>query len=130
MIPTATYEQIDPDFPWISRSVGGYGGMFLEPIVLSNKLVHLTFPVAAGAGWLGYIVDWEQYPNYYFHDLIDEDIFWYIEPGASAELNVAKNFRINLGATYRFTQDLELISTSSTAFDAWNYFLTLKFGRF
>ena len=130
IIPTAEYENIDPPNSLTSRSVGGYGGMFIEPIVLSNKVVHVTFPVAIGAGWLGYIVDWEHNNNYYSNDLIDDDVFWYVEPGAALELNVARNFRINLGASYRFTNDLDLVSTSSTAFDAWNYFLTLKFGSF
>ena len=103
--------------------------MFLEPIILSNKVVHITFPISGGGGWLGYIVDWEQ-TNYYENDLIDDDIFWYVEPGAAIELNVARNFRINMGASYRFTKDLDLLSTSSSAFDAWNYFVTLKFGSF
>ena len=130
LIPTAEYEGIDPDVSLRSRAVGGYGGMFLEPIILSNKVVHVTFPVAGGAGWLGYIVDWDQNQNHYPNDLIDDDVFWYIEPGAALELNVARNFRINMGASYRFTKDLKLISTSSSAFDAWNYFFTLKFGSF
>ena len=130
IIPTAEYENIDPSNPVISRSVGGDGGLFLEPIILSNKLVHVTFPVSGGAGWLGYIVDWEQNNHYYSNDLIDDDVFWYVEPGAAMELNVARNFRLNMGASYRFTKDLELINTSHSAFDAWNYFLTLKFGSF
>ena len=130
VIPTAEYEGIDPDVSLSSRVVGGYGGLFLEPIILSNKIVHVTFPVAGGAGWLGYIVDWEQNQYHYSNDLIDDDVFWYIEPGAALELNVARNFRINMGASYRFTKDLELVSTSASAFDAWNYFLTLKFGSF
>lgn len=130
IIPTAEFEAIDPDVPLRVRFVGGYGGMFLEPIIYSNKVVHVTFPIAGGAGWLGYVVDWEQNNNYYPNDLIDEDTFWYVEPGASLELNVARNFRINLGASYRFTRDVALINTSSSAFDAWNYFLTLKFGGF
>jgi len=129
IIPTAEYTNIDPDLAVDSRVVGGYGGMFLEPIILSNKVVHVTFPIAAGGGWLGYLVDWENNYNY-ANDLIDEDVFWYVEPGAAVEMNVARNFRMNLGASYRFTQDLELMSTPSTGFDGWNYFLTLKFGRF
>jgi len=130
IIPTVEYENIDPDISLRSRSVGGYGGMFLEPIIFSNKVVHVTFPVAGGAGWLGYIVDWEQNYNFYPNDLLDDDVFWYLEPGAALELNVARNFRINMGASYRFTKDLRLMSTPTSAFDAWNYFLTLKFGRF
>lgn len=130
LIPTAEYNNIDPNNLLSSRAVGGYGGMFIEPILFSNKVVHVTFPVVGGGGWLGYIVDWEQNYNNYSNDLIDDDVFWYVEPGAALELNVARNFRINLGASYRFTKDLELVNTSSSAFDAWNYFLTLKFGSF
>jgi cbb3-type cytochrome oxidase subunit 3 len=130
IIPTAEYEGIDPNNSLNSRSVGGYGGLLLEPIVLSNRVVHVTFPISAGTGWIGYIVDWEQNTNLYVDDLIDEDVFWYVQPGAALELNVARNFRINMGASYRFTRDLELLSTSTSAFDAWNYFISLKFGRF
>ncbi len=127
IIPTAEYENIAPSLQLSSRAVGGYGGMFLEPIFFSNKVVHITFPISGGAGWIGYMTDWE---NSYESELIDDDVFWYLEPGASIELNVARNFRLDLGASYRFTQDLQLLSTPSTAFDGWNYFLTLKFGHF
>ena len=130
IIPTAEYDNIDPNSLLTSIAVGGYGGMFIEPILYSNKVVHVTFPIAGGGGWLGYIVDWEQNQNIYSNDLIDDDVFWYVEPGAALELNVARNFRINMGATYRFSKDLELINTPSTGFDGWNYFLTLKFGSF
>jgi hypothetical protein len=127
LLPIAEYSSIDSATS--TRAVGGYGGMFIEPIVYSNKIVHVTFPISAGAGWVGYVVDWEDY-NYYETDLVDDDVFWYIKPGASVELNVARNFRINLGASYRFTQDLQLLNTPSDGFTGWNYFLTLKFGSF
>jgi hypothetical protein len=127
LLPIAEYASIDSATS--TRAVGGYGGMFIEPIVLSNKIVHVTFPIAAGAGWVGYVVDWEDY-DYYGGDLVDDDVFWFIKPGASVELNVARNFRINLGASYRFTQDLQLLNTPSGGFTGWNYFLTLKFGSF
>ena len=130
VIPTAEYENIDPDRPVSSRAVGGYGGMFIEPIVFSNTIVHLTFPVGGGAGLMGYVVDWENNNVSSGDDLIDGDVFWYVEPGASIELNVARSFRMNFGASYRFTQDLKLMNTSDDAFNAWNYFITLKFGRF
>ena len=128
VIPTAEYGGIDPIFN--TRAVGGYGGLFLEPIVLSNKIIHITFPVSGGAGWMGYLYDWEDIGYNYDGEVVDGDVFWYIEPGAALELNVARNFRINFGASYRFTQDLQLLNTPDTAFDDWNYFLTLKFGKF
>ncbi len=128
VIPTAEYGGIDLLFN--TRAVGGYGGLFLEPIILSNKIIHLTFPISGGAGWMGYLYDWEDIGYNYDGELVDGDVFWYIEPGAALELNVARNFRINFGASYRFTQDLQLLNTPDTAFDDWNYFLTLKFGKF
>lgn len=130
LIPSAEYPDIDSQRPVDARAVGGYGGMFIEPILFSNKVVHLTFPVSAGGGWVGYVVDWEDSQNFNDDDLIDGDTFWYIKPGASVEVNVARNFRIALGASYRFTEDLELTGTPEDGFDGWNYFLTLKFGRF
>jgi hypothetical protein len=129
IIPTAEYDNIDITNFLTTRALGGYGGMFLEPIVLSNKVVHVTFPISGGAGWLGYVLDWET-NNYYNDDLVDDDVFWYIEPGATIELNVARNFRIDLGASYRFTEDLEMINTPADAFEAWNYFISFKFGSF
>ncbi len=134
IIPTAKFDDIDN--PLGSKVVvyGGYGGFFLEPIVFSNQVVHLVFPVAAGAGWLGYEEDWENNfgsPGFNsINGLIDEDVFWYIEPGAALEVNIARNFRIDLGASKRFTQDLELVQTSESAFDKWNFFVTLKIGSF
>ncbi len=124
--PTLKLDNIIPNEKVIL--LGGYGGMFLEPIILSNQVIHLTFPIAAGGGWMGYHEDWEN--SYEFSQLIEEDIYWYVEPGAALEVNVSKNFRIGMGITQRFTQDLELSNTSSNAFDKRNYFLTLKIGAF
>ncbi|GEM_PF-1043043 len=134
IVPTAKFDDIDN--PLNSRVVvyGGYGGFFLEPIFFSNQVVHLVFPVSAGAGWMGYEEDWENNIGSRsfnsINGLIDEDVFWYIEPGAALEVNVARNFRINLGASKRFTQDLDLVQTSDSAFDKWNFFVTLKIGSF
>ena len=126
LVPTAKFDQIAP--PERVVLLGGYGGMFIEPILFSNEVVHLTFPVTGGAGWFGYHEDWEEdYTNY---SLVYDDIYWYVEPGVSIEVNVAKNFRLGFGATQRITQELELPNTPSGAFDNRNYFLTMKFGRF
>ena len=108
--------------------LGGYGGFFIEPIFFSNEIVHVTFPVSGGAGWMGYNEDFYNYDNTNF--LVDDDVFWYIETGASLEVNVSRHFRMDFGASRRFTQDLELLNTPKDAFDDWSYFLTLKFGSF
>ena len=129
IIPTAEFEEVLPGRNAIL--LGGYGGMFLEPIIFSNEVVHVTFPVAGGAGWLGYHDDWEQdNGNSDFDEIIDDDVFWYLEPGIGLEVNVARHFRIAMGVTKRFTQDLELEFSREQDFENMNYFLTLKFGRF
>ena len=128
IIPTAEFENIS-----VIQDVvllGGYGGMFLEPILFSNQIVHVTFPVSAGAGWLGYHRDFEDNFNTIDDDLIDDDIFWYLEPGVTVEVNVSRHFRIAVGASKRYTEDLELLNTPEKAFEGTNYSIALKLGRF
>lgn len=126
IIPSATLPDVYPISDVIV--LGGYGGFFIEPILFSNQIVHLTFPVSGGAGWLGYQ---EKFSNFdYYGSVISDDVFWYVEPGAAIEINVSRHFRMDFGASKRFTQDLKLLNTPSDAFDDWNYFLTLKFGGF
>lgn len=133
IIPTAKYDDIVAYDNAIA--LGGYGGMFLELIFFSNQVVHVTFPVSGGAGWLGLHEDWENddptvvQPNT-SDDLIDDDVFWYVEPGGNIEVNVSRNFRLAFGVSKRFTQDLNLINTMSRDFENLNYYLTLKIGSF
>ena len=134
ILPVAKYDHIDPEGLHKAILIGGYGGFLLEPIIWSNKLVHFTFPVSMGAGWLGYVKDWENDWESDWHydqgDLYDHDVFWYIEPGINIELNVARFFRIGAGISKRFTQDLQLSSTPGSAFDKLNYGFVMKFGGF
>jgi len=127
LIPTAKFSDVSLTDDAVL--LGGYGGLFLEPIIFSNQVVHVTFPISSGAGWLGYHEDFDegQFGN---PNLIEGDVFWYVEPGANVELNIARNFRIAIGMSKRFVQDLELINTESNAFDKLNYYLSLKIGSF
>ena len=131
IIPVHTYEGIDPAGLQPAYLVGGYGGLVLEPILWSNKLVHVTFPVSGGAGWLGYVRDWGS-PDYdpVDSDLYDDDIFWYVEPNASIEMNITRFFRVAAGVTARFAEDVELVNTQSSDFNTFNFSLALKFGHF
>lgn len=133
IIPTAKFTDIVLNERVVA--LGGYGGLFLEPIFFSNQVVHITFPISAGSGWLGYHYDWEDYygpgaGNPLSGDLVEGDVFWYVEPGVDLEINIALNFRLALGVSKRFTQDLDLQNTEQSDFDGLNYFLTLKIGGF
>ncbi|GAB4239316.1 MAG: hypothetical protein Tsb0034_15300 [Ekhidna sp.] len=130
IIPTTKFDDIDPNRE--VNLLGGYGGMFLELIFFSNEVVHVTFPVSGGAGWLGYQVLNENntIPPSMRDDEVDSDVFWYIEPGGNLEFNISRNFRLDLGVSKRFTQDFELINTDADAFEKLNYYITLKIGGF
>lgn len=130
IIPTAKFTDIDPVDE--VNLLGGYGGMFLELIFFSNEVVHVTFPVSGGAGWLGYHrVNEDNTMPFPIEDReVDSDVFWYIEPGGNLEFNISRNFRLDLGVSKRFTQDLELVGTDPKAFDKLNYYVTLKIGGF
>ncbi len=129
--PINTYDGIDPNNLARAYLVGGYGGLFVEPIFWSNKVVHVTFPVSAGTGWLGYVSDWQN--DYYDpsrSELYDDDIFWYLEPGAVIEVNVARCFRLDAGISRRFTQNIELVNTNPSELERINFIIGLKFGKF
>ncbi len=128
IIPTAKYSDVTPLQDVFI--IGGYGGMFIEPIILSNQVVHITFPIAGGAGWLGYLEDYENNTVDSSSDVVADDVFWYIEPGVALEVNVSRRFRIGVGMTRRFVENLELLATSTSDFENTNYFFTMKFGRF
>ena len=125
IIPTTKFDNIE-DGREVSL-MGGYGGMFLELILFSNEVVHVTFPTSAGAGWLGYHLTNN---NTIMDQEVDSDVFWYVEPGANLEFNISRNFRLATGVSKRFTQDFELQNTSQDAFEKLNYYITLKVGGF
>lgn len=130
VIPTTKFENIE-----VGQEVnllGGYGGMFLELIFFSNEVVHVTFPVSGGAGWLGYLrtTDNNTIPMPDTDDEVDSDVFWYVEPGANLEFNISRNFRLATGVSKRFTQDFKLQSTDPDSFENLNYYITLKIGGF
>jgi hypothetical protein len=80
----------------------GYGGLELEFILQSDRVVHLTVPILIGAGAVGY-------RNGYWGHGVDLDLgidnrfdtFFIVEPGVDLELNVVSFFRINAGLSYR-----------------------------
>lgn len=133
IIPTVKLDNVDPNRDVIL--LGGYGGMFMEFVAFSNQVVHITFPIAGGAGWLGYHEDWEDEslndPRVSTQEaLSDQDVFWYVEPGASLEMNISRSFRMSFGLSKRITQDLDLLNTNSSDFENLNFFVTLKLGKF
>jgi hypothetical protein len=128
VIPTTRYPDVLPGQQLVA--LGGYGGLNIEAILFSNKAIHLTFPVSAGGGWLGYFEDWnDDFPGY-DGDLVVDDVFWYVEPGAHLEANISRSLRLYGGVSRRFVQDLHLPNTPEGAFEGMSYTFGIKIGRF
>lgn len=111
---------------------GGYGGLFIEPILMARSPIHLSLPVLFGAGGISYISKESELND----NLIeDSEAFLLIEPGAELELNLTKFFRFAIGASYRFPSafDVGLSGTPSAnaeSIKGISYKVTFKFGKF
>ncbi len=111
---------------------GGYGGLFVEPILNGLKPVHLSFPVLLGIGGITQIAkipsgDWG-YPTY---ESIEEDLFFIVEPAIELEFNMARFFRTALTVSYRYTSDIELtVVTDPDVLKGLHFGLNFKFGKF
>jgi hypothetical protein len=121
--------------PSIDRDVfltGGYGGLYIEPILFPRLPAHLSFPCLFGAGGISYISDDKDLNNNFIED---SEAFLLIEPAAEVELNLTKFFRLAIGASYRFPTPFNVGSTGSPVVNAeslrgLSYMVTMKFGKF
>lgn len=77
------------------RNLGSYGGLLLQYVVQSDRLVHTTFESTIGSGrWCNVIND--------DNDGCSGRDFLVFEPMANIEINVAKHVRLATGVGYRF----------------------------
>ena len=115
-----------------ARLLMGYGGITLEPVLGSRLPIHVTFPTTIGAGWVGYVKDWKYERAYTNHedDLIDDEIFFVIEPSVMAEMNLTRILRVSMGGSYRFTDDVKLLGTAKNDLEGFTFQFSLKLGRF
>ncbi|TAL80431.1 MAG: hypothetical protein EPN88_01215 [Bacteroidetes bacterium] len=121
--------------PSLDRDVflaGGYGGLYIEPILMPRFPIHLSFPVLFGAGGISYVSKESSLNN----NLIeDSEAFLLIEPAAEIELNLTRFFRLAIGASYRFPTSFDVgLSGTPTAnaqsIKGMSYTATFKFGKF
>ena len=77
------------------RNVGTYGGLLVQYVVESNRLVHATFESTLGGGRWCVEISEET-------DGCVGRTFLVFEPAANVEVNVAKHVRLATGVGYRF----------------------------
>lgn len=110
---------------------GGYGGILLEPIVAPRFPVHIAFPIIIGAGGVAYVDDiWNSYNDNWDYEIYDSDAFFVVEPGAEIEFNAVRFLRIGIGASYRFTSNLDLDNAKTDLLKGFSFGFSLKFGKF
>lgn len=109
---------------------GGYAGVKCEFRVLPKSPVHVNFPLLIGGGGLVYNT-WT-YNQYYYDssETLDWDSFFVVEPGVRVELNLLKFMRLDAGVSYRYTPDLDLMSTPDDLINSFNANIGVKFGKF
>lgn len=111
----------------------GYGGVNIEPVLFSRKLVHVTFPVFLGFGGIA-----ETKKSYFNSDedtfqennVLASDFFMLAEPGAQIELNVFKWMRLGVGASYRFTGGVDLPNFNSDDLNGFSANMNVRLGWF
>lgn len=114
----------------------GYGGLNFEPVIASNSVLHLTFPVLLGAGGIAETQKalWqEEFAE--FGDPLDvephrSDLFLIAEPGVNLELNVFKFMRLTGGVSYRFLSDAQIPELETSDFQGFSGNLSLRLGWF
>ncbi len=123
---------------------GGYGGLFIEPVLLPSEIFHLSFPCLIGAGGAAYTqhnagtkeIEWDWEDGEYdtdSHDdykVIDSDAYVVFEPGVELEMNLAKCVRLGFDASYRWVYGLNLQNSKSDILDGFTTGITLKLGVF
>jgi len=95
-----------------------YGGLLLKYILSPHSLLHFNVHSLIGAGIFQY-EDTEEYGFYSPRDRhhfsyyrgydygMSKDTFYVFEPGVDLMLNVHKNVRIGVGATYRYVKGFD-----------------------
>jgi hypothetical protein len=125
------------NFGWMNENeiryslAGGYGGIFIEPILGGLKPVHIAFPILFGVGGAGLVKHYA--PGFWDHpyyDSVEGDFFFIVEPAVELEFNLATFFRTAATLSYRYTSDIDLLGMDKDVLNGLHFGLTFKFGIF
>lgn len=109
--------------------VGGYGGLYLEPILAPRLPVHLSFPVLLGVGGITNVDDHRNWDNWVFDDT-NNDVFLVFEPAVELEFNMTRHMRLAGSLGYRFTSKIDMNNVNPDIMEGTTIGLVLKFGKF
>lgn len=103
----------------------GYGGVELEYVAQSDKLVHFSVMMLIGGGGLG----WKDESTRSGGNT-DSDEFFIVEPAAQVNLNITKSFRMSAGITYRYVSGVSSPVATNADLSGPSAVLTFRFGTF
>ena len=109
---------------------GGYGGLYLEPILFPRLPVHVSLPVLFGVGAIARIEDRPHWDNDWLFDDSNEDVFLVLEPSVELEFNMTRYMRLAASLGYRFTSKIEMADTNPDILEGTNIGIVFKFGKF
>lgn len=99
-------------------------GLWLGYIFMPQRIIHFNVNAQVGKGNL------EIYDNI-FNEWLEDDLIFVVSPSLEAEINVAKFFRVGIGANYRFTFDVDKFDNyNNEDFSDFGAFISFKFGWF
>jgi hypothetical protein len=116
---------------WVNNDLnnnlaGGYGGLYLEPILAPRLPVHISIPVLLGVGAVAQVEDHHDWT----YDNSRSDVFLVFEPAVELEFNMTRHLRLAGTIGYRFTSKVEMIDTNPDIMEGANIGLIMKFGKF
>ena len=123
------YHQIVEGNPLAYSLAGGYGGIFIEPVIGYKKPVHVSFPILFGGGGLA-IIESQGWHGWEPWDPQKQDGFMLVEPSVEVEFNFTRYLRVAAFASHRFTTKIDMIATSPTVLNTATVGLTVKLGMF
>ena len=103
----------------------GYGGLELEYVPDSPKLIHYSIMTLIGAGG----VSWRDNEVHTGFN-IESNTFFIVEPGINVTLNVTDFFRISGGVSYRIVSGTNSSAASDSDVSGPLGVITFHFGKF
>ncbi len=116
----------DIAFPGVRHDMTfGYGGPFIEAIVLPHRVWHVSVASLFGVGGISYVDNAAQ--NGITRDSTAVFVW---EPSATLEINVFKFMRVDFGASYRLVRGADLPGLTNSDMSGFSGLLAFKFGKF
>lgn len=110
---------------------GGYGGVLFGPTIAPKNLIHLSAPIFFGAGAFE-VEDQNYFSNTVAETdyVVENSIFFVVEPGLQVEFNITRYFRMAGGMTFRYISGTDLENLEDDDVSGFTGTLSLRFGLF